>query len=1049
MATYAPGEAQVIPAANLQRSARLRATEELERDLRAALEGEVRFDQGSRAMYSVDASNYRHVPVGVVVPASQEDAIAAVAVCRAHDVPIVARAGGTGLAGQTVNRAVVLDFSRYVNRILSLDPGARIARVEPGVICDTLADAAAPHSLTWGPQPATHSHCCFGGMLGNNACGAHAQMAGKAVDNTEALRVLLYDGTVMEVGWMNDADLEAAIAAGGREGQVYSRLKALRSRWGDAVRERFPRLPRRVSGYNLDQLLPGPDGRFNIARALVGSENTLVTILDATVRLVWNHPKRVLVVAGYEDIFRAADAVPSVLPFGPIGLEGMDDILVENMRIKHARHEQAIRLLPRGRGWLLVEFGEATTEAALDRARACVATLNRQSHRPLGLEVLTDVPHMKALWEVREAGLGATAFVPGKPDAWPGWEDSAVRPEYLGNYLRDLRTLYDRYDYHPALYGHFGMGCVHCRVDFDLYTAQGVARFKAFLREAAELVTRYGGSLSGEHGDGQARSELLPIMFGPSLVEAFREFKAIWDPEGRMNPGRIVDPLPVDRDLRLGADYDPREPNTYFRYPEDGGSFARATLRCVGIGRCRRLGGGKSEAEDVMCPSFMVTREERHSTRGRAHLLHEMLTRKEPQVIEGGWRSEEVKEALDLCLSCKGCKGDCPVSVDMATYKAEFLAHYYEGRLHPRSHYAFGFVDRWAQIASFAPGFVNLLTQTPGLDVVAKIAAGMPLARRIPTFAPRTFRSWFQARGRRNAGQRKVVLWADTFNNYFHTEVAKDAVHVLEDARCEVVVPEGHLCCGRPLYDYGFLTAAKTYLDRVLAAMRPHIEARTPIVVLEPSCASVFRDELIGLFPERPEAKALAGQTMLLSEYLTKHSDGWVPPRLERKAIVQGHCHHKSVLGFDEEKELLGRMGLDFEVLQSSCCGLAGSFGFERGDKYRVSVAEGERVLFPAVREAEPTTLVVADGFSCKTQIEQGTRRGALHLAEVLAMAIDRPEATSGRPEARGRRRRKMEIAMSMASAALGVAAVAVGSLAIAYLGARGRRLRWGRGRRR
>ncbi len=1039
MATYAPDapeEVQVIPATRLKQSARARGHEELERDLRLAVDGEVRFDPGSKAMYAVDASNYRQVPSGVVVPRRREDVIATVAVCRAHGVPIVSRAGGTGLAGQTVNRAVIIDFSKYMNSILGLDPAERWARVEPGVICDSLAEAAAPHTLTWGPQPSTHSHCCFGGMLGNNACGAHAQMAGKAVDNTEAMRVLLYDGTILDVGWMTDRGLEDAIRAGGRQGQIYAKLKALRARWADEIRAKFPKLPRRVSGYNLDQLLPGPDGRFNVARALVGSEGTLVTMLDATVRLVWSPPKRVLAVVGYEDVYHAADQVLTVLPFGPTALEGLDDILTHNMKIKNTRHRDALRVMPRGKGWLFIEFGEATTEAALARAREAVAALEGQEHKPLGVEIIADKAKMSALWEVRESGLGATAFVPGQPDTWPGWEDSAVRPEHLGKYLRDLRGLFDKFDYHPALYGHFGMGCIHCRVEFDLYTASGVAKYRAFVREAAQLVAGYDGSLSGEHGDGQSRAELLPIMFGPRLVEAFREFKAIWDPDGKMNPGKIVDPYPLDADLRLGADYDPVQPRTYFRYEEDQGSLARATLRCVGIGKCRRLGGAEDDQTDVMCPSFMVTREEKHSTRGRAHLLHEMLTRKEPRTIQDGWRSEEVKEALDLCLSCKGCKGDCPVNVDMATYKAEFLAHYYEGRLHPRTNYAYGFIDKWAQLASHAPGLVNLVTQTPGLNVVAKVAAGMPLARSIPTFAPRTFRSWFEARARRNAGMPKVVLWADTFNNYFHTDVAKDAVRVLEDAHCEVVVPEGHLCCGRPLYDYGFLTTAQRYLERVLAAMRAHIEARTPIVVLEPSCASVFRDELLSLFPHRAEAKALAEQTLLLSEFLAKRP-GWTAPRLDRKAIVQGHCHHKSVLRFDDEEALLKRMGVDFKVLKSGCCGLAGSFGFEAGDKYRVSVAEGERALFPAVREAAPDTLVIADGFSCKTQIEQGTRRGGLHIAQVLALALDRGTRAlepGTEPETPSRRRRARELAVSMVRAAVGIAAVAVGSIAIARL---------------
>jgi Fe-S oxidoreductase len=537
------------------------------------------------------------------------------------------------------------------------------------------------------------------------------------------------------------------------------------------------------------------------------------------------------------------------------------------------------------------------------------------------------------------------------------------------------------------------MGCVHCTVAFDLYTQAGVAKYRAFVHEAAELIARYDGSLSGEHGDGQSRSELLPIMFGSEIVQAFREYKAIWDPDGKMNPGKIVHANRLDANLRLGGDYHPWEPETYFRYPEDHGSFAHATMRCIGIGQCRRKSAHDSPESDVMCPSYMVTHEEKHTTRGRAHLLHEMLVE---GPIRGGWRDDNVKEALDLCLACKGCKGDCPVNVDIATHKAEFLSHYYEGRLRPRSAYAFGFVDKWARAGSLAPGLVNLVTQTPGVSALAKVAAGMPLGRRIPPFAPETFRAWFRRRGPRNVGNEKVVLWPDTFNNYFHPGVAKSAVHVLEGAGFEVVVPEGHLCCGRPLYDYGFLPTAKRYLEHILEAMAPHIEARTPVVVLEPSCASVFRDELHGLYPEREDAKKFRGQVMLLGELLTSRAQGYTPPKLRRKAIGQGHCHHKSVLGYDDEKSLLASMEVDFELLPSGCCGMAGSFGFESGDKYRVSLAAGERVLLPAVRAAEPSTLVIADGFSCKTQIEQGTHRRALHVAEVLALAMD--EGPDGPP---------------------------------------------------
>ncbi|HEU5335686.1 MAG TPA: FAD-linked oxidase C-terminal domain-containing protein, partial [Terriglobales bacterium] len=515
----------------------------------------------------------------------------------------------------------------------------------------------------------------------------------------------------------------------------------------------------------------------------------------------------------------------------------------------------------------------------------------------------------------------------------------------------------------------------------DLYTAAGIKHWRSFMEEATDLVVKFGGSLSGEHGDGQSRAEFLGKMFGPELVQAFREFKSIWDPDWKMNPGKVVDPYRIDENLRLGPTYAPWEPATHFKYPEDGGSFAHAVLRCVGIGKCRRMDGKVDD--DTMCPSFMVTREEKDTTRGRAHHLWEML---HGDVIQEGWRDDQVKESLDLCLSCKGCKGDCPVNVDMATYKAEFLAHYWEGRLRPRSAYAFGWIDKWARLASLAPGFANLFTQLPVLRNVAKLAVGAPQARQIPAFAPETFKAWFRNRDARNQGSEHVLLFADTFNNYFKPETAKAAVEVLEGAGYQVVVPDGHLCCGRPLYDYGFLDMAQSYFDRIFQAIGAEIEQGTPMVVLEPSCCSVFRDELNGLRPDSRQAHKLMEQTFTLGEFLEKKAKGYRPPRLKRKAVLHGHCHEKAIVRMDCEKELLKKMELDVNELNSGCCGMAGSFGYEK-DKYEVSIKAGERVLLPAVRNAGVSSIIMADGFSCKEQIEQETNRHALHTAEVLALA--------------------------------------------------------------
>jgi FAD/FMN-containing dehydrogenase/Fe-S oxidoreductase len=1007
-------------------------------ELRRTVEGEVRFDEGSRALYAHDASNYRQVPFGVTIPRSKEDVEAIVAACRKFRAPIVSRAGGTSLCGQTTNTAVVIDWSKYMNRILELDPDRRFARVLPGVICDDLERLAKPFDLTYGPQPATHDHCCFGGMLSNNSCGIHAQMAGKAVDNTEEMEVLLYDGTRMRVGWMDEAGISQAISLGGRIGDIYSKILGLRTKYGRLIEKRYPRVPRRVSGYNLDSLLPGPDGRINLARALVGSEGTCVSMLEMKVRLVYSPPKRVLVVLGYPDIYRAADHILDVLPTSPIGLESMDARIYEHVRQKHDPHEKYLGLLPPGLGWLFAEFGGATEEEARDKAEDLRARLERLSDAPT-IKVVTDEAEQKHLALVRESGLGATAFVPGEADTWEGWEDSAVAPKDVGAYLRDLRAIWKRYGYDSAMYGHFGMGCIHCRVNFDLTTAHGIAKWRRYMEEATDLVAvKYGGSISGEHGDGQSKAEFLHKMFGPELVEAFREWKAIWDPDLLMNPGKIVNPYRADENLRLGADYTPWRPKTHFKYQEDGGDFAHATLRCVGIGRCRRLEGEGDQ--NTMCPSFMVTREERHSTRGRAHLLFEMV-QKGP--LKDGWRDEHVKEALDLCLSCKGCKSDCPVNVDMATYKAEFLSHYWAGRLRPVSAYAFGFIDKWARIASVAPGLFNLFTQLPGVSSLGKAMVGVPQRRKIPPFAPETFQSCFRKRATRlgrNVHAERVVLWADTFNNHFTPEVLEAAVEIIEAAGFRVDVPRGHLCCGRPLYDYGMLDLAKRYLKGVISTLTEEIRNRTPIIVLEPSCCSVFRDELKGLLSDRGDARLLSEQVVTLSEFLSSgrvRASGWTPPRLDAKAVVQGHCHHQAIMKLESEKRMLDSMGIDVDVLESGCCGMAGSFGYEK-DKVEVSRAAGERVLLPRVRREAKTTLIVADGFSCRSQINQETDRDGLHLAEVMKLAMC-GAFQEAFPERRVRARRRSLQRRSMVRAAGCLALVAgIGALAIAYFRKRG-----------
>jgi FAD/FMN-containing dehydrogenase/Fe-S oxidoreductase len=963
----------------------------LVRDLRSAVRGEVRFSAGDRALYATDASSYRQVPIGVVIPRIVDDVVAAVEVCRRHDVPVLPRGGGTSLAGQCCNVAVVLDCSKYLRRIVDLDRSGRLARVEPGVVLDHLRDTgeSGEPRVTFGPTPSTHDHCTIGGMVGNNSCGNYSIMsefygAGpRMAHNVAELDVLTYDGVRMRVGRTSEEEIDGIVAAGGRRGQIYRDLRALRDRYAGLIRQRFPEFPRRVSGFNLDGLLP--EMGFDLAYALTGSEGTCVTFLEATLRLVDSPPARSLVVVGFLDVYAAAAQIVAAREHRPVALEGFDDELIRD-NLTLGIHEDELRMLPGGRGWLMAEFGGDSKAESDEKAQRFLDDMSRRPGHEAG-RLYDDPEAERKLWQVRESGLGATAYVPGKPDTYEGWEDSAVPPEQLAPYLRDLRALFRRYDYDGALYGHFGQGCVHTRINWDPHTEHGIRTWRAFVDDAADLVLSYGGSLSGEHGDGQSRAELLPKMYGPELVGAFREFKAIWDPAGRMNPGKVVDPYPITSNLRLGTDFAPPAVTTHFAYERDHGSFAHAAARCVGVGTCRRTGGG------TMCPSFMATREEKHSTRGRARMLFEMMRGDQIEL----WKSTEVRDALDLCLSCKGCKSECPVNVDMATYKAEFLSHHYRGRLRPRVAYAMGLIHWWARLASRAPRAVNLLTHTPLVRSVMKRAAGVAPQRPVPRFAAQTFRDWFEARGIHGAGNPAVLLWPDTFTTYLRPEVGIAHVDVLEAAGFQVLLPERVLCCGRPLYDYGMLDTAERLLRRTVDELRPHLRAGTPIVGMEPSCVAVFRDELPDLLPDDLDARRLSAQTLMLSEFLTDRVPGWEPPTLPRRALVQRHCHHGAVMGFDTEEHLLRDMGLDVSFPNPGCCGLAGSFGFEAGEKYRVSMAVGEQALLPAVREAAGDTLVVADGFSCRTQIEHGTGRAALHFAEVVRMAQRAADAPEGR----------------------------------------------------
>ncbi|MEU8749931.1 FAD-binding and (Fe-S)-binding domain-containing protein [Streptomyces chartreusis] len=952
---------------------------ELEAELRKAVRGEVGFDVTSRALTTMDASNYRRVPLGVVAPHDADDVAAVLEVCRDHMVSVVARGGGTSIAGQATGTGIVLDFTRHMNGLVSLDPDTRTAVVQPGLVLDRLQEAAAPHGLRFGPDPSTHSRCTLGGMIGNNSCGSHSVAWGTTADSVRELDVISGRGERLRLGqdW-----------AGAPEG-----LRELVDGELAMLRTGFPELPRRISGYALDALLP--ENGADVARSFCGSEGTLGIVTEAVVRLVEAPRARALAVLGYGDESAAAEAAAGLLPFGPLTVEGMAADLVPSAHV-----------LPRGGAWLFVETGGESEDEARARAEAIVRAAD-----VVGSTVVTDPGGQRALWRIREDASGTATRMADGSEAWPGWEDCAVPPQRLGAYLRDFRALLTAHGLRGTPYGHFGDGCIHVRIDFDLLTETGVAAFRRFSEELAEVVVAHGGSLSGEHGDGQARAELLPKMYGHDMVRLFERAKAVWDPDDLLNPGMLVRPAPLDANLRFSVL--PREPvDVAFGYPADGGDFSAAVRRCVGVAKCRTT---SAAGPAVMCPSFRATGEEEHSTRGRARLLHEMLA---GELVTDGWRSTEVREALDLCLACKGCRSDCPVEVDMATYKAEFLHHHYEGRRRPAAHHSMGRLPQWLRLVArtrTAP-LVNALAAVPPFAWVAKRLGGIAPERDIPRLAARTFSRWWERREKAPVGMGGdlVLLWPDTFTEHLSPSVGQAAVRVLEAAGLRVALPptvrwrtpsgggEGvtvatdpvsllrgreRVCCGLTYVSTGQLDRARAVLRRTLDLMEPVLGTAAPVVVLEPSCAAALRSDLPELLHDDPRARRLADRVLTFAEALERLAPDWRPPSLERPVVGQNHCHQHAVLGDAPDRRLREAAGLSGE-LSGGCCGLAGNFGFEKGH-YEVSVACAEEQVLPAVRGAGEGAVVLADGFSCRTQLEQLAGVRGRHLAEVLAQGLE------------------------------------------------------------
>jgi FAD/FMN-containing dehydrogenase/Fe-S oxidoreductase len=954
---------------------------ELAAALRAAGIGHVDDSVRRRAEYSSDASNYRVVPAVVAFPAHVDEAAAALRVATQLGVPVTSRGAGTSIAGNAVGPGLVLDFSRHLNRVLVVDPEARTAIAEPGAILDDISAAAARHGLRFGPDPSTHSRASIGGAIGNNACGSRALRYGRTADNVISLDVLTASGEPLAARrFGRDAGLAAAVAPGlaaagliglAAAGPIGVALAELIAPRLGLIRTEFGRFTRQVSGYSLEHLLP--ENGADLAKFLVGTEGTLGMVVGATVALVPSPKAVALAVLGYPGMPEAADAVPGLLPHQPVALEGMDARMVQVFRAR--RGAAAVPGLPRGQAWLFVEMAgdtQAEAQAAAQRLTAAAGCLDAL--------VVTGAP-AQALWRIREDGAGLGGRTPADAPAWPGWEDAAVPPQRLGAYLRDFGALMAAHDLDGLTYGHFGDGCVHVRIDFPFATAPD--RYRSFAVAAAQLAGTYGGSMSGEHGDGRARGELLRYMYSAEAIELLAAVKAIFDPGNVFNPGVLVDPAPIDADLRV-PQARPLRAGLGFAYPRDGGDLSAAVHRCTGVGKCRADG---TATGGVMCPSFLATRDEKDSTRGRARVLQELAN----GTLVKGFRSAEVADALDLCLSCKGCSSDCPAGVDMATYKAEVLYQRYRRRLRPPAHYALGWLPRWARLAARAPGLANAALHPAPLAGLAKRLGGIDARRPLPRFAPQTFRQWFGRRPAR-AGN-PVLLWVDTFTDHFTPEVGQAAVRVLEAAGYSVQLTRQPVCCGLTWISTGQLDGARRQLRRTLAALTPAVQAGTPIVGLEPSCTAVLRGEITELLPGDPRAEAVRASTRTLAELLAQTRD-WSPPDLTGvHAVAQPHCHQHAVMGWHADSALLASAGAQVRAV-GGCCGLAGNFGVERGH-YDVSVAVAQTALLPAVRDAPPDAVILADGFSCRTQLDQLAQVPAnrlAHLAQLLATHL--PEKT-------------------------------------------------------
>ncbi len=961
-----------------------------------AIEGRCDFTEAGIALYTSDASNYRQIPLGVVFPQTTADIVETTRLCAQHELPVLMRGAGTSQNGQSVSNAIIIDCSQHLNRVLEIDADKRTALIEPGVVCDALKGAAEAHGLTFGPDPATHSRCTLGGMIGNNSCGPRSMLAGKTVENVLALEVLTTTGECFWVGPTSEEAYAEIIREGGERARIYRELAAIRDEYATLIKQKFPTIKRRVSGYNLDQLLP--ENNFNVARALVGTEGTCVTVLRARVQLIENPTHKKLFVLGFDNIFVAGDSVPEIMPFSPIAMEGLDWTIVGGLIDRDLRLDD-VALLPQGKAWLLVELAASSIDTLNDNCDSFKRAM-QASTRVMSVLQVDERETEQRFWAIREQGASATAMSlkPGDPDPIVGWEDTAVDPMRLGDYLRDFSALVDRYGYKTSLYGHFGDGCIHARITFDTRSHAGVSAFRSFSKEIAQLVVRYGGSLSGEHGDGQAKAEFLPLMFGDELIQAFVRFKRVWDPQNRMNPRKLVNPYRIDENLRFSPDYQPVPAATTLSFHEDIGGFTRTTERCIGMGKCRAASG-------AMCPSYQATLEERYSTRGRAHLLHELIR---GELISDGFANREIAESLEHCLSCKACHSECPTQVDIAMYKAEFMHQHYQYRRRPLSHTLLAHITRLLPHNAAARTMFNIaLRRTPK---AIKSILSFDQHAQLPPLADKPFTTVYRSACTSeddhfhytgDPSATCVVLWVDTVNNHYRPSLLHSAVNIIAALGYRVAVPKMHFCCGRPLYEYGYLEQARQSLQRILDHFEATVAKDQPLLVLEPSCLSVFKHELQRMFPHDPRAQSLQQRATSLITWVAQHNDLALQPL--PLGTMHLHCHSKAMNIDSEERTLMSRCFEQLNEPETGCCGMAGTYGMKSKTR-DIAQRLYDRNLAPAVEALSTDDIVVTNGFSCAEAIRQNSGRQTLHPIEVIARCLqaDLPDLSGKKPILRG-----------------------------------------------